>query len=925
MKKYLFLLLVVLLGMTTLNAHPVDVEKAKVIGQKFACTKINSQLKSNDLQLVYTGFSDRNEACFYAFNAGENGFVIVSADDRFRPIVGYSDEGPFETENMSPELAFYLGKIIEARTSRNAVILDDVQEEWQSLMTTGQLLSRNGGRGVDYLCSTKWNQDSPYNLYAPEANGGPGGRCYAGCVATAMSQVMKHWDHPAQGTGSHSYYSNYGLLSANFGATTYHWELMPDRLGGASQEQIEAVALLMYHCGVAVDMGFSPSGSGAYSTDVPDAVNRYFSYSSHATLKNREYYSLTNWQNMLKESFDIGWPVYYSGYSNSGGHAFVCDGYNDNDLFHYNWGWGGSSDGWFVIDEIDYAGWAQAIFNYVPSDVYDYMPLQPDNFIVESQGDFDYSATLSWTNPTQDIHLQNLTSIDQIVVTRDGEIIYTEDNVSPGAGMTFTDHYIPTKVSYKVYAVCHNVKGVEAFSDEVILGPTCTWHIDMTSNGSQGWNEGYISLVNSAGVEIARLAPTSSSSSYNFVMPLGHTDFNWKAPAQIIDKISFTIKDNEGNTVVAFDGASNELNKGLFFVANNSCGNDINRTAPTNLVATRDSGDVNLNWDAPEGTVRHYNIYRDNLLCAITQENSFIDTNVNQSIHNYFVTAVNETSESDPSNISSVYQGNFTCEAPSNFRFEMTNNTRVKVMWDEPQDENLTGYILYRRSKGQEFKRIKQLTHPYHTDNLSSQPDGCYEYAVSAYYSQSNCESDYASIQDNPDWHFIEVNKSIVPQHLDFRIHQGHVVLEWQEATMADAYNVYRNGERIAQGVTGIAFTDYEASPSQTYHYTVTGYTTFIESSPSNEIYVDWTTGINEGTDEEMVKIYPNPTSGLVYIEGEDIQMVNVFNMLGQSVIPQVGGAHHITLDLRALPQGSYFINVVTETGIRTSKVVKIN
>ena len=163
MKKQLLMLFALLLGLNTLNANPVDLVKAKNIGQKFACAKINNELSSNDLQLVYTGSSQRGEACFYVFNAGTTGFVIVSADDRFRPIVGYSNEGTFTTENMSPELVFYLDKIIEARTSRNAVLFDNTEQEWQSVATTGKLISRNGGRAVDYICTTKWNQDSPYN------------------------------------------------------------------------------------------------------------------------------------------------------------------------------------------------------------------------------------------------------------------------------------------------------------------------------------------------------------------------------------------------------------------------------------------------------------------------------------------------------------------------------------------------------------------------------------------------------------------------------------------------------------------------------------------------------------------------------------------------------------------------------------------
>ena len=175
MKKHILFLLALVLGINYLNANPIDLEKAKTVAQKFACFKFKSGFESSDVQLVYTGNSSRNETCFYVFNTGEQGFVIVSADDRFRPIVGYSNEGPFVTENMSPELSFYLDKIIEARTSHNAVLLDNTEQEWQSVSTTGQLLSRNRGRSVDFLVSTLWNQDSPYNLYAPEAANGPGG------------------------------------------------------------------------------------------------------------------------------------------------------------------------------------------------------------------------------------------------------------------------------------------------------------------------------------------------------------------------------------------------------------------------------------------------------------------------------------------------------------------------------------------------------------------------------------------------------------------------------------------------------------------------------------------------------------------------------------------------------------------------------
>ena len=925
MKKHLLTLLALLLGITCLNANPVDLEKAKAVGQRFACAKFNNNLlENNDLQLVYTGASQRGETCFYVFNVGETGFVIVSADDRFRPIVGYSDEGTFATENMSPELAFYLDKIIEARTSRNAVLIDNTAEEWQSVAATGKLLSRNGGRAVDYICTTKWNQDSPYNLYAPEASSGPGGRCYAGCVATAMSQVMKHWDHPAQGSSSHSYYCyGYGMQSANFGATTYDWEHMPDRLGGASQEEIEAVALFMYHCGVSVDMQFSPTGSGANSWDVPYAIRHYFSYSNQCSLKSRDEFSLSNWQNMLKDQFDIGWPVYYSGFSNDGGHAFVCDGYDDNDLFHFNWGWGGSSDGWFVIDEIDYAGWAQAIFNYVPEDVYDYMPMQPENLSVEPNGEFDYAATIQWTNPTQNIHFENLTAIDQIVVTRDGEIIYTEDNVAPGADMSYTDHYMPTMVKYGVYAIVHNAKGIVASEDRVQLGPICNWTVEMNSSDAQGWKESSLSFINSAGIEIANLSLESSSSTRTIQMPFGFVKVLWNKATQAVDQISFKIKNSNGENKIVFEGSTDDLNSGLFYIINNNC-NSVreNPAQPDNLSASISGNDVLLTWEAPEQNVINYQIYRDNLLLAVTTNTNYTDNNGADVFHSYYVAAVTEFGESSPSNMCNI-QPETSCLAPTNLRYEMTSPTKAKIMWDAPQADGLTGYMLFRRAKGEEFKRIKSLTNTNYTDNLNGREDNVYEYAVSAYYSADDCLSEYGASKDHPELNFVEVNKTIIPIHLDFIIHEGNVILKWQEATMAERYNIYCDGQLIGHS-SGTDFIDYSANPSQTYHYTVTGKTAFIESSPSNEVYIDWTTNTNENIEYQNISIYPNPTESQITIEAQGLRQVRVFNVMGQEVKVMNTNESTITIDLSMQPQGCYFIETTTEQGCSTRKIVKL-
>lgn len=918
MNKKFFILFAILLFVTRLTAGSVDETTAREVGVRFAKTSLGLNCNADEMRLVMT-----TEA-FFVYNIGNTGFVIVSSDNRFRPIVGYSDEGIFDAENPSPEAMYYLGQIIEARSGSKAVLPDNAAEEWRSVMTTGKLLSRNRGGGVDYLCPTRWNQNSPYNLYAPEASNGPGGRCYAGCVATAMSQVMKYWDHPAQGTGSHSYWSEYGQLSANFGNTTYDWDNMPNTLGGASQTEIEAVALLMYHCAVAVDMMFSPNGSGAYSWDVPDAIKQYFSYSSHASIKSRDNYSLVNWQNMLKESFDLGWPVYYSGYSNSGGHAFVCDGYDDSDLFHFNWGWGGSSDGWFVIDEIDYAGGAQAIFNYVPTDVYNYMPLPPVNVLVTSSGDFDYSATIQWTNPSKNIHNNDLTSIDQIVVTRNGEVVYSQDNVTPGAAMSYTDHYIPAFANYGVYAVVHNASSRIAFGEPVVLGPFCTWTIEASSSDPAGWRNGSLSFINSAGDEVAQYTLESASGTYTVELPLGHVDIVWNKPAQAIDNIHFEMKNSEGVIKVSFDGDPAELGKGLLYVANNTCvSQDEEYNGPTALSALKEGSDVSLFWEAPDDLeVVHYAVYRDHLMIAVTTDNTFTVHQDEEKFHHYYVTAYTDQGETMASNIVDVTPES-GCAFPTNMRYEMTTPVKAKIIWDAPDDPSVTGYYLYRRVKGEPFKRIKLLTNTYYVDNLKSQANHQFEYAVEAYYKNDHCTSSFATAQDNPEHHFIQVNKTIIPQHLKYNVSEGHVVLQWDEATLAEAYNIYRNGQLIGQS-TETEFVDSDAVAPNNYRYAVTGLTSYLESNASNVVHVDWTMGTNEAAFHSHTAVYPNPTEDKVAIEGVGIRQVRVFNMMGLEVQNHQVNHDRIDVDLTSLPAGCYFIEVVGEQGAETNKILKI-
>ncbi|MCB5261587.1 MAG: C10 family peptidase, partial [Candidatus Cloacimonetes bacterium] len=188
------------------------------------------------------------------------------------------------------------------------------------------------------------------------------------CVATAMAQVMKKWNHPATGVGSHSYTaSGYGNQSANFAATTYNWAGMPNSISTVNNN----VATLIYHCGVAVDMMYSANSSGAYTEDARSALVNNFRYNNAAQYKQASSYPIATWASMLRNDLDLGHPIYYEGQGPESGHAFVLDGYQGTNSFHFNWGWSGYYDGYFYLTNLNpgshtFTSYQGAILNVYP-------------------------------------------------------------------------------------------------------------------------------------------------------------------------------------------------------------------------------------------------------------------------------------------------------------------------------------------------------------------------------------------------------------------------------------------------------------------------------------------------------------------------------------------------------------------------------
>ena len=408
-------------------SSPVDSTEAKNIAQTFWRLHFPNQNKPV--------FEDLSKSVgvenFYIFNnVNEPGFVLISGDDCAIPILGYSGtsncKGGELPENIRSWFGFYDGTI-GAAMQNGEVATPEIAEQWNDLRA-GNLPEPQSTTAVSPLIATTWNQEAPYNNFCP---GTGSDKALVGCVATAMAQLMKYYNWPTTGTGSHSYVGdhdgyNYGTLSANFGATTYDWSNMlnsyPYANAGTVAQQ-NAVATLMYHCGVSVDMIYSPEWSGAYVTDAQvaswdpnqptaeKALKDYFDYSPSLYGAFKQYYTDAQWIFMLKNDLNQQHPLIYAGndQNGEGGHCFICDGYDNSNNFHFNWGWGGFCDGYFALTGLtpysggagggnyDYTYYQQAIFGAVPngSEIpagceYLHYPLpgNPNIYIMQSGGGY---------------------------------------------------------------------------------------------------------------------------------------------------------------------------------------------------------------------------------------------------------------------------------------------------------------------------------------------------------------------------------------------------------------------------------------------------------------------------------------------------------------------------------------------------------
>ena len=341
----------------------------------------------------------------YVFSVEPHGFVIVSA---LGDILAYSLVSQMPSVSALPDHIRYWLNLYNESTDHLIT-----HPEQRKTLTKRQM-------AVEPLLTSCWGQGCYHNAACPKDDHGPCHHVEAGCVAIAMAQIMYYHKSPLTGNDEMTYTcSPYGTLTANFGQTIYQWDEMADTL----HESNPAVATLVYHCGVSVEMRYSQNGSGAYSTDVPDALRRYFFYPA-TSFARRGIYNDEEWQSMIKNDLDQQHPVYYAGTSSLGGHAFVCDGYDSNGMFHFNYGWDGVADGYYTLASPYGFSVSQSIIH----DIYpiDEIPIHSDShgiIYVAPEGTGDGS---SWAQATSELQLALYKS------TKDNNSIWVKEGTYTG-------------------------------------------------------------------------------------------------------------------------------------------------------------------------------------------------------------------------------------------------------------------------------------------------------------------------------------------------------------------------------------------------------------------------------------------------------------------------------------------------------------
>jgi hypothetical protein len=492
---------------------------------------------------------------FYSVNYPDQGWVLISADKRIRPVLAHSDDPQsnldLECDAVRLLIESWSEQVKEIRSNDN--LLDN--ESWSDFDPAE---ADNGIRALEVapLIPTEWGQNQLYNQYCPEDLEGPAGYAYAGCVAVAMAQVMNYWQYPAEGFGSVSYSSlNYGIIEADFSQAQYDWSSM------ANDEATEANAELIYHCGVATRVNYSPSNSTTSTGFVAMALPQYFGYVAGLDDMWRYNYDDESWKELIVDELIAGRPVVYRGQGGPG-HCFLVDGVQNSDYFHINWGWNGSANGYFFLDDLtpgsgNFSNWQAMIIGITPGEGYEHNT-------APTVSDFSYFAN---AGDLEEIHLRAIDSEnDELTFFVNGDVI---------SGNTF-NFQVPEDFSADSLLTFMAYDG--EFVSNVGQLTISLWNTNggVDTRSSVDSHEAISSNDNDIVEEIDGQVPVNIQLKQNYPNPFNPTttiEFSLEESAQVLlcvynslgQEVSRLVDQHMsfGNHNVSFDGSA--LNSGVYY------------------------------------------------------------------------------------------------------------------------------------------------------------------------------------------------------------------------------------------------------------------------------------------------------------------------------------------------------------------------
>lgn len=468
----------------------VSPEEARLVAKNAYTERLNATgLKTNfTLNDDFISFPSKDNVTLYIFEPAESeGYVIISAEKSMYPLLAYSFESNLKRSSTPPAFWF----LIEAYSSQinyikaNKIAASDkINGEWNHYLNKSFNKSGLNIQNQAPLLTTRWNQDCFYNELCPADPAGPCGFVYAGCVATAMGQIMKFHNWPPQGAGSvHYMHHTFGSHNVNFANATYNWSIMPNVLTSSNLE----VAKLLYHCGVSVRMDYSPHGSGASSQSASIALRNNFRYAPYLSHIEKTGFDNATWADMLKVDILAKRPVYYVGFSGSGGHAFIADGFQNNH-FHFDFGWGGSANGYFNLNDVGGFNSGQAATFSIEPNYTGPQYCNSKTVLNQASGSFSDGSAAN-------VRYANLSSCKWLIQVPDAEAIvlnFTRLNTEEGIDRIII--YEGTSENGRKLA---DISGYNIPNTPIVASGNSmfVWFITDELNASFGWDANYTSWL----------------------------------------------------------------------------------------------------------------------------------------------------------------------------------------------------------------------------------------------------------------------------------------------------------------------------------------------------------------------------------------------------------------------------------------------